>query len=109
MYLTNFDPTLGVEIQKTRPALIVQNDIYNRYGSITIVAAITSKFKEPLYPTQVLIEAPEGGLKTDSVVLLRQIRSVDKQRLVRRLGSVKPETMQEVDRALLLSLGLAKV
>ena len=62
VYLINFDPTIGAEVKKTRPALILQNDIGNRHSPITIVAAITSKFDEPLYPTEVLIPAGEGGL-----------------------------------------------
>jgi mRNA interferase MazF len=106
VYLVSFDPTLGAEIRKTRPALILQNDIANRTSPITIVAAITSQFEEPLYPTEVLVKAPEGGLAVDSVVLLNQIRSIDTQRLVRRLGKLNPETMRRVDRALILSLGL---
>ena len=109
IYLVNFDPTVGAEIQKTRPALILQNDIANRHSLITVVAAITSKFDEPLYPTEVLVSVPEGGLSVDSVVLLNQIRSIDKRRLVRRLGAVRPDTMEQVDRALEISLGLLKV
>lgn len=109
VYLVNFDPTLGAEIQKTRPALIVQNNVANRHSAITIVAAITSQFDQPLYPTEVLISPPEGGLRTDSVALLNQIRSIDKQRLVRRLGTLKPETMERVDHANLISMGLIQI
>ena len=109
VYLVNFDPTVGAEIKKTRPALILQNDIANRYSPITVVAAITSRFEEPLYPTEVLIRTPEGGLATDSVVLLNQIRSIDKQRLVRRLGVLTADTLTRVDRALMVSLGVAKI
>ena len=109
IYLVNFDPTLGAEIQKTHPALIVQNDIANRHSPITIVAAISSKFEEPLYPTEVLISAPEGGLSVDSVALLNQIRSIDKSRLVKRLGPIRPSTMERVERSLQISLGFVKV
>lgn len=109
VYLVNFDPTIGSEIRKTRPALILQNDVSNRYSPITIVAAISSQFDEPLYPTEVLIAAPEGGLEFDSVALLNQIRSIDKQRLSRRLGTLTPETMEQVDSATLLSLGLVNL
>ncbi len=109
IYLVNFDPTLGAEIRKTRPALILQNDIANRHSPITIVAAVTSKFDDQLYPTEVFVRASEAGLSVDSVVLLNQIRSIDRQRLVRRLGSANPETMTRVDLALQLSLGLAEV
>lgn len=106
VWLVTFDPTVGAEIQKTRPGLIIQNDVGNRYSQITIVSAITSKFRERLHPTEVLIHPPEGGMRTKSVVLLNQIRSMDKSRLVRRLGVVKPQTMALVDHALKISFGL---
>jgi mRNA interferase MazF len=109
VYLVSLDPTVGAEIQKTRPAVVIQNDAANRRSPITIVAAITSQFEEPLYPTEVHVRAPEGGLKVDSVVPLNQIRSVDKARLVRRLGVLKTGTMKELDRALFLSLGLVEL
>jgi mRNA interferase MazF len=109
VYLVAFDPTLGAEIRKTRPALILQNDIANRASPITIVAALTTKFDQDLYPTEVLVRAPEGGLNDDSVVLLNQLRSVDRRRLARRLGRLTPRTMRLVDRALLRSLGLIEL
>ncbi len=106
IYLVNFDPTIGSEISKTRPALIIQNNIANRSSPIIIIAAITSKFDDRLYPTEVLIEAPEGELKTNSVILLNQIRSIDKQRLIKRIGTISSEKLNEVDRAIQISLGL---
>jgi mRNA interferase MazF len=106
VYLVNFDPTVGAEIRKTRPAVILQNDIANRHSSITIVAAITSQFEEPLYPVEVLVRAGEAGLSDDSVVLLNQVRSIDKRRLARRLGALRPETLVAVDRAISISMGL---
>ena len=109
IYLVNFDPTIGSEIKKTRPALILQNDVSNQYSPITIVAAITSQFTEPLYPNEVLIKAPEGGLQVDSVALLNQIRSIDKQRLIKRLGILESVTMEQVDRAIQISLGLVNL
>jgi mRNA interferase MazF len=109
VYLVNFDPTIGAEIRKTRPALVLQNDIANRWSPITIVAAITSRFEEPVYPTEVVVRAPEGGLDTDGVVLLNQIRSVDKRRLVRRLGALRPERMRQVEQAVLISLGMVRM
>jgi mRNA interferase MazF len=109
VYLVNFDPTIGAEIQKTRPALIVQNDIANRHSPITIVAAITSQFGEPLYPTEVLIQPPEGGLTIASVALLNQVRSIDKRRLIRRIGVLAPATMERINRAILISLGLVEI
>lgn len=108
-YLVNFDPTIGSEIKKTRPALVLQNDIANRHSPITIVAAITSKYDATLYPTEVLVKPPEGGLTTNAVVLLNQVRSIDKGRLIKRLGALKPATMQHVERALQISLGLVKL
>jgi mRNA interferase MazF len=109
VYLVNFDPTIGAEIQKTCPALIVQNDIANRHSPITIVAAISSQFDETLYPTEVHIQPPEGGLTLSSVVLLNQVRSVDKRRLIRRLGMLTPATIGRVDRAILISLGVVEI
>ena len=104
IWLVDFDPTRGAEIRKTRPALIIQNDLANRYSPLTIVAGITSKFDaKHLYPTDVLLKAPEGSLSIDSVVLLNQIRSVDKERLVRRLGQISPQSMQTVEAAIRVS------
>jgi mRNA interferase MazF len=109
VYLVNFDPVIGAEIRKTRPALILQNDIANRHSPLTIVAAITSQFEEPLYPIEVLLTAGEGGTTRDSVILLNQIRSVDKRRLARRLGTIRSESMRRVDRSLQISLGLISI
>ena len=107
IYLVNFDPTLGAEIRKTRPALILQNDIGNKFSPVTIMAAISSKFEEPLYPTEVLISAKAlTGLTVDSVVLLNQIRTIDKKRLVKQLGTLSAAEMEEVNQALRISLAL---
>ena len=109
VYLVSFDPTLGTEIKKTRPAVILQNDISNRYSPITIVAAMTSQLRDPERPTNVLVRAPDGGLTSDSMVLLNQIRSIDKHRLGRRLGLLRGPTMERVDRAIQISLGLLEI
>ncbi len=109
IYLVNFDPTVGSEIKKTRPALVIQNDIANQYSPITIVAAITSKFDEPPYPTEVILEPQESGLPLRSAALLNQIRSVDRQRLVKHLGRADAETMQRIDAAIQISLGLVRL
>lgn len=106
IYLVNFDPTVGHEIQKIRPALVIQNDIANEYSPVTIVAAITSKFDDPPYPTDVVMEPAESGLNRVSAVVLNQVRSIDKQRLIRRLGRATATTMRQVDRALVISLGI---
>ena len=104
--MVNFGPTVGSEIKKTRPALIIQNDIANRYSPITIVAAITSQIGERIYPTEVLIEAGQSDLGKRCVVLLNQIRAIDKQRLVKRLAVFDSVLMERVNQALEISLGL---
>jgi len=109
IYLVNFDPTLGSEIRKTRPALVIQNDIGNQYSPITIVAAITSKFGNPPYPTEVVMEPEESGLPQRSAALLNQVRSVDRQRLIKRMGHANPGIMQRVDQAIQISLGLLEL
>jgi mRNA interferase MazF len=107
--VVDFDPTIGAEIRKRRPALVIQNDVDNRHSPITIVAAMTSQIADERYPTEVVLHPPEGGLARPSAVLLNQIRSVDRKRLVGRLGRLKPETMVRVDRALRISLGLVRL
>lgn len=111
IYLVNFDPAIGAEIKKTRPALILQNDIANRYSSVTIVAAITSFSDKDgkIYPTEVFIGDSEGGLDNDSVALLNQIRTMDKRRLVKKLGILKDKTMAQVDKAIQISLGFGNI
>lgn len=109
VYLVDFNPVIGAEIRKMRPALVLQNDIANRHSPVTIVAAITSQFEDPLYPAEVLLRGSEGGARKDSVILLNQIRTIDKRRIVRRLGAARAETMRHVDRALQISLGLVNV
>ena len=106
IYLVNFDPSIGAEIKKTRPGLILQNDIANRYSSVTIVAAITSFSDKDgkTYPTEVFIGVSEGGLDNDSVALLNQIRTIDKRRLVKKLGVLKDKTMAQIDKAIQISL-----
>ena len=106
VYLVTFDPTVGHEIKKTRPALIIQNNVSNQYSPITIVAAISSQFGTPPHPREVILTPGRSGLQKPSAVVLNQIRSVDRQRLVRRLGTVDAATMRKVDEALLISLGL---
>ncbi|MGH9949808.1 MAG: type II toxin-antitoxin system PemK/MazF family toxin [Pyrinomonadaceae bacterium] len=106
VYLVQFDPTVGSEIRKTRPALIIQNDTGNEFSPITIVAAITSKVSDHRYPTDVLISAGEGGLTQTSTVLLNQIRSIDHSRLLKKLGKVEAATLRKVDISIQISLGL---
>jgi mRNA interferase MazF len=110
IFATALDPTLGHEIQKTRPALIVQNDVSNRLSEITIVAPIASTVRFPLNPVHVLLPGDQHtGLAVTSVALLNQVRAVDRIRLVRRLGSVSDETLEQVDEAIKISLGLTRL
>jgi mRNA interferase MazF len=91
IYLVEFDPARGHEIKKTRPALVIQNDIGNRHSPVTIVAAITSKLSPVPYPVDVAVSPTKAnGLSVQSAVQLGQIRSVDKGRLVRHLGTLEP-------------------
>ena len=107
IYLVSFDPTVGHEIKKTRPGLIIQNNIGNQYSSLTIVAAITSNISEASYPVEVRFKPSKAnGLKVPSVILLDQVRSIDKMRLVKKLGSLNHEEMVRVDQAIQISLGL---
>jgi mRNA interferase MazF len=104
IWLVNFNPGRGSEQKGVRPALIVQNDVGNQYAATTIVAAITTTLKK--YPVTVLLNRREGGLKEPSMVNLAQVLTLDKTRLMKRLGSVKAEKLREVDTAIRVSLGL---
>ena len=107
IYLVALDPTVGHEIKKTRPAVVIQNDTTNEYFGTTIVAPITSSVRLPLSPTHVLImEGGPSGLTSTSMALFDQIRTVDKTRLVKLLGRIDSETLSQVDHAIKASLGL---
>ena len=108
IYLTALDPTLGREIRKTRPALIIQNDISNRLSDVTMVAPITSTVRFPLSPVHVLLPADrDTGLFVTSVALFNQIRAMDRMRLIKRLGMVDAATLEQIDEAIKISFGLA--
>jgi mRNA interferase MazF len=110
IWLVEFDPSRGHEIRKTRPAVIVQNDIGNRHSPVTIVAAVTSKLSPTPYPVEVAVAPGKGnGLTLPSAIHLGQIRSVDRERLVKRLGALDAPTMRKVDDALKISLGLVEL
>ena len=110
IYLVSFDPTVGHEIKKTRPALIIQNDVGNRYSPLTIVAAITSKLSPVPYPVEVEVgPSQSSALAVRSAIRLDQIRTVDRRRLIKRLGAVNKGTMARVDEAIKISLGLVEL
>lgn len=108
IYLVNLDPIVGKEIGKARPAVIIQNDIGNKFSPVTIIAPITSKkeITKPL-PIMIFLEKGEGGLSEDSYVDCGQIRTIDKdKRLISKLGSLSKQKMGEDDSALKISLAL---
>jgi len=103
----NLDPTVGHEIRKTRPCLVVQNDVGNRFSPLTIVVPVAgAKHVARPYPIHVLIPKGEGGLAKESVALCNQIRCVDEARFGKTYGLVSPATMDKVDQALKVSLAL---
>lgn len=89
--------------------MVLQNDITNQYGMTTIVAAITSKVSTPPYPNEVVIQPSGSGLEVVSTVRLDQIRTVDRKRLLKRLGKVDEQTMRKVEEAMKISLGLVRI
>lgn len=104
VWLVNWNPARGSEQAGRRPALVIQNDVGNEKASTTIVAAISSSLK--IFPMNVKIEPPEGGLDSPSIVKTSQILTVDKKRLERRIGQLSKEKMEEVNEAIKLSLDL---
>ncbi len=106
IYYADLSPVVGSEQGGIRPVVIVQNDVGNRYSPTVIAAAITSRQSKTKLPTHIPIEAQGCGLSKDSVVLLEQIRTLDKRRLKEKMGSVDFKAMQEINRALSVSFGL---
>ena len=104
IYYADLSPVVGSEQGGVRPVLIVQNDTGNRYSPTVIAAAITSKADK--LPTHIALAAPDYGLPRDSVVLLEQIRTLDKRRLRERMGRVDGELMERIDAAIAVSFGL---
>lgn len=96
---------VGSEQGGVRPVLIIQNDIGNKHSPTVIVAAITSQINKAKLPTHIEINGAESGLNRDSVVLLEQLRTLDKRRLKEKAGQLSDEIMQKVNQALLISLG----
>jgi mRNA interferase MazF len=100
------DPVVGSEQAGERPALVISPDVINLHCPVILIASITSQKTAKVYPYEVLIEAPEGGLRQRSKVLLMHLRSVDKKRLTGRYGSVDDETMRRIEEALRIATGL---
>jgi mRNA interferase MazF len=106
IYYADLSPVVGSEQGGIRPVLIVQNDIGNKYSPTVIISAITSQINKAKLPTHIEISATEYGLPKDSVILLEQIRTIDKKRLKDKIGYLSPEMMKKVDEALEISFGL---
>jgi len=107
IYRADLDPVVGSEQGGIRPVVIIQNDIGNRHSPTVIVAAVTTRRKKPELPVHVCITAQESGLARDSVVLTEQVRTLEKTRLSRYLGTLSDEAMRRIDRALAMSIGTA--
>jgi mRNA interferase MazF len=106
IFYADLSPVVGSEQGGIRPVIIIQNDIGNKYSPTVIVAAITSQINKAKLPTHVEISSEDYGLNKDSVVLLEQIRTLDKRRLKEKIGHMTDNDMEKVDNALKVSIGL---
>ncbi len=106
IFYADLSPVVGSEQGGIRPILIVQNDIGNRYSPTVICAAITSQINKAKLPTHIEIDSNRYPLIKDSVVLLEQVRTIDKKRMKEKIGHLDDVIMKKVDKALLISLGL---
>ena len=106
IYYADLSPVVGSEQGGIRPVLIVQNDVGNRHSPTVIAAAITSQKEKAKLPTHIELNASSCGLSKDSVVLLEQIRTIDKKRLKERMGEIDRSSMNRVNNALSISFGL---
>jgi mRNA interferase MazF len=106
IFFADLSPVVGSEQGGIRPVLVIQNDVGNKYSPTVIIAAITSHIEKAKLPTHVEVEAKEYGLEKDSVILLEQIRTIDKQRLLDKVTELDDRVMQKVNQALRISLGL---
>jgi len=105
LYYADLSPVVGSEQGGVRPVLIVQNNVGNKYSPTIIAAAVTSQLEKAKLPTHIMLEAGKYGLPKDSVVLLEQIRTLDKRRLKEKIGELPLNMMTRVNEALLISLG----
>jgi mRNA interferase MazF len=106
IYYANLSPVVGSEQGGNRPVLVIQNDVGNKYSPTVIVVATTSQISKAQLPTHVEIGASQGNLDKDSVILLEQIRTIDKRRLKEKITHLSDEVMAKVDEAVRISLGL---
>lgn len=106
IYYADLSPVVGSEQGGVRPVLIVQNDVGNKYSPTVIAAAITSQQDKSRMPTHINVNGNSCGLSKDSVVLLEQVRTIDKRRLKERMGNLSSIDMNKIDKALTVSFGL---
>lgn len=106
VYYADLSPVVGSEQGGVRPVLIIQNDVGNKYSPTVIAAAITSRMGKTKLPTHIDVYAERAGLARDSVVLLEQLRTLDKRRLKEKMGHLDEGIMSEIDNAIAVSLGL---
>ena len=106
IFYADLSPVIGSEQGGVRPVLIVQNDVGNKYSPTVIAAAITSKINKAKLPTHIELNAQLYGLAKDSVIMMEQIRTIDKRRLKEKIGHLDVDVMQKVDEALGVSFGL---
>ncbi|WP_102399083.1 type II toxin-antitoxin system PemK/MazF family toxin [Haloimpatiens massiliensis] len=106
IFYADLSPVVGSEQGGVRPVIIIQNDVGNKYSPTVIVAAITSQINKAKLPTHVEISSEEYGLNKDSVVLLEQIRTLDKRRLKEKIGHMTDDDMEKVNESILISIGL---
>lgn len=106
IFYADLSPVVGSEQGGVRPVLVVQNDIGNRYSPTVIAAAITSKINKAKLPTHIELDAQSYGLVKDSIVMMEQIRTIDKRRLKEKIGHLDSVVMQRVDDALNVSFGI---
>lgn len=109
IYYADLSPVIGSEQGGIRPVLVVQNDIGNKYSPTVIIAAITSQINKAKLPTHIEISAQDYGLQKDSVILLEQIRTIDKRRLKEKIGHLDDELMEKINEALSISFGLVDI
>lgn len=106
IFYADLSPVIGSEQGGVRPVVVIQNDVGNKYSPTTIVAAITSQLNKTKLPTHVKVKASDNDLPKNSVILMEQVRTIDKKRLREKIGNFTEEIMREVDHALKISLGL---
>lgn len=109
IFFADLSPVVGSEQGGVRPVLVVQNDIGNKYSPTVIVAAITSQINKSKLPTHIEISAEEYGLTKDSVILMEQIRTIDKRRLKDKIGKLDDALMYGINKAISISFGLTEI